>query len=86
MARAKAKGIKDKDSKDNKDRIRARTRARTRIRSSVGTVESADTTQKTVRARRTTKVVRKVSTKPRMQRTLTILTRQKLNQKLKLVD
>ena len=95
-ARAKAKGSKDnkdsndnKDSKHNKDETGARTRTRTRIRLNVGTVESADTTQKIVGARRTpTKVVRKGSTNPRMQRMLTILTRrnqQMLNQKLKSV-
>ena len=86
-ARAKAKG--SKDSKDNKDETRARTRTRTRIRLNVGTVESADTTRKTVGARRTeTKVVRKECTNPRMQM-LTILTRrnqQVLNQKLKSDD
>ena len=91
MARAKAKGSKDgKDGKDNKDKTRARTRTRTRIRLNVGTVESADTTRKTVGVRKTpTKVFRKESTKPRMQRKLTILTRrnqQMLNQKLKSVD
>ena len=68
-ARAKAKG--SNDSKDNKDE----TGVRTRIRLSVGTVESADTTRRTVGARRTPKVVRKESTNPRMQRMLTILTR-----------
>ena len=59
-------------------------RTRTRIRLNVGTVESADTTRKTVGARRTlAKVVREESTIPRMQRMLTILTRnhQMLNQK-----
>ena len=62
-ARAKAEG--SKDSKDNKDRTRARTMRTTRIRMNVGTLESADTTRKTVGARRTpTKVVRKESTKP----------------------
>ena len=89
MARAREKGSKDKDNKDNKDRTRARTRARTRIRTSVETVESVDTTWKMVGARRTTKMVRKASTKTRMQRTLTTLTprnQQKLNPKLRFVD
>ena len=85
-ARAKAKGSKDsKDSKDNKNETGVRTRTRTRIRLNVGTVESADTTRKTVGARRTpTKAVRKESTNPRMQM-LTILTRnhQFLNEKSK---
>ena len=90
-ARAKAKGSKDgKDNKDNKDETRARTRTRRRIRLNVGTVDSADTTRKTVGARRTpTKVVRNESTNQRMQRKLTILTRrnqQKLNQKLMSVN
>ena len=55
----------------------------------VGIVENVDTTRKTVGARGTPKVVRKENTKPRMQRTLTILTRrnqQMLNQKLKLME
>ena len=52
-ARAKAKG--SKDSKDIKDRTRARTRTRTRIRLNVGTVESADTTRKTVGKKDTNK-------------------------------
>ena len=70
-ARARAEG-----SKDSKDETGVRTRTRTRIRLNVGIVESADTTRKTVEARRTpTKVVRKGSTNPRMQRMLTILTR-----------
>ena len=84
------KGKHGKGSKDNKDRTRARTRTRTRIRLNVGTVESADTTRKTVGVRRTPiKVVQKERTNPRMQRMLTILTRrnqQMLNQKLKSVD
>ena len=83
MVRAKAKG-----SKDSKDRTRARTRTRIRIRLNVGTVESVDTTRRTVGARRTpTKVVRKENTNPRMQM-LTILSRnhQLLNQKSKSVD
>ena len=72
--RAKAKGRKDR--KDSTDRTRTRARTRTRIRLNVGTVESADTTRKTVGARRTpTKVVRRENTNPRMQRMLTILTR-----------
>ena len=87
-ARAKTKG--SKDSKDNKDETGVRTRTRTRIRLNVGAVESADSTRKTVGARRTpTKVVRKESTNPRMQRVLTILTRrnqQILNQKLTSVN
>ena len=87
-ARAKAK--ESKDSKDNKNRTRVRTKTRTRIRLHVGTVESADITRKTVGARRTpTKVFRKDRTKPRMQRTLTILTlrnQQMPNQKLKSMD
>ena len=84
-ARAKAKACKD--SKDSMDRTRARTR--TRIRLNVGIVESADTTRKTVGARRTpAKVVRREYTNTRMQRMLTILTRnhQMLNQKSKSVD
>ena len=49
--------------------------------------KKVDTTRKTVGARRTTKVVRKENTNPRMQM-LTILTRnhQLLNQKLKLMN
>ena len=80
--KAKAKG-----SKDSTDRTRTRARTRTRIRLNVGTVQSADTTRKTVGARRTpTKVVRRENTNPRMQM-LTISTRnhQKLNQKSKSV-
>ena len=83
-------GQKQKGSKDSKDETRASTRTRTRTRLNVGTVESADTTRKTVGARRTpTIVVRKESTNPGMQRMLTISTRrnqQMLNQKLKSVD
>ena len=86
--RATAEG--SKDSKDDKDETGVRTRTRTRIRLNVGTVESADTNRKIVGARRTpTKVVRKESRNPRMQRMLTILTRrnqQMLNQKLKSVN
>ena len=81
---------KAKASKDSMDRTRTRARTSARIRLNVGTVESADTTRKTVGARRTpTKVVRKESTNPRMQRMLTILTprnQQLLNQKLKSVN
>ena len=74
-AKAKAKG--SKDSKDNKDETGVRTRTRTGIPLNVGNVERADTARKTVGARRApTKAVRKESTKPRMQRMLTILTRE----------
>ena len=67
-ARARAKG-----SKDSKDETGLRTR--TRIRLNVGIVESADTTRKTVGAKRTpAKVIRRENTNPRMQM-LTILTR-----------
>ena len=73
-------------ARDSTDRTRTRARTRTRIRLNVGrTVESADTTRKTVGARRTpTKVVRRENTNRRMQM-LTILTRnhQMLNQKSK---
>ena len=50
-ARAKAKG--SKDSKDSKDETGVMTGTRTRIRLNVGIVESADTSRKTVGARRT---------------------------------
>ena len=49
-ARAKAK--ESKDSKDNKDETGVRTKTRTRTRLNVGIVDSADTTRKTVGARR----------------------------------
>ena len=84
-AKASTARIKAKASKDSKDRTRTRARTRARIRLNVGIVESADTTRKTVGARRTpTKVVRREDTNPRMQM-LTILTRnhQLLNQKSK---
>ena len=56
-ARTKAKGSKDskdsKDSTDSKDETGVRTGTRARIRLNVGIVESADTSRKTVGARRT---------------------------------
>ena len=73
------------NSKDSTDETRTRARARIRIRLNVGIVESADTTRKTVGARRRpTKLVRRENTNPTMQM-LTILTRnhQLLNQKSK---
>ena len=85
-----SKGKHGKGKRQREARTARTARTRARIRLNVGIVESADTTRKTVGARRTpTKVVRKESTNPRMQRVLTILTRrnqQMLNQKLKSVD
>ena len=89
----KGKGDQDK-GKHGKDTGRRRHGQHDKNKDSienVGTVESAVLTGRIVGARRSrrTKVVRKESTKPRIQRTLTILIRrnqQTLNQKLKLVD
>ena len=75
FGKARANRGKGKHGKGNTDETGVRTRTRTRIRLNVGTLESADTTRKTVGARRTPKVVRKENTNPRMQM-LTILTRE----------
>ena len=58
MARVKAgqQGQQGQDKRKDK--------SKNKVRSSAGTVESVDTIQKTAGAIRTTKVVRKASTKP----------------------
>ena len=84
--KGKGKGKQGQQGQHGQDKDKSKDKNRNWL--NVGTVESADTTRKTVGARRTpTKVVRRENTNPRM-KMLTILTRnhQMLNQKSKLVD